>query len=69
MGEPYSATITHVPDAAHKIVYERFHIMQHVGQAVDKVHRQEHRKLLRQKDECLKGTDLPPKNWSPKKLV
>ena len=30
--------------------------MQHVGQAVDKVRRQEHRELLRQEDERLKGT-------------
>lgn len=57
MWEPYfKATIKHVPDAAHKIVYDRFHIMQHVGQAVDKVRRQEHRDLLRQEDERLKGT-------------
>jgi transposase len=57
MWEPYfKATITHVPGAAHKIVHDRFHIMQHVGQAVDKVRRQEHRELLRQEDERLKGT-------------
>jgi len=57
MWEPYfKATIKHVPDAAHKIVHDRFHIMQHVGQAVDKVRRQEHRELLRQEDERLKGT-------------
>ena len=57
MWEPYfKATIKHVPDAAQKIVYDRFHIMQHVGQAVDKVRRQEHRDLLRQEDERLKGT-------------
>ena len=30
--------------------------MQHVGQAVDKVRRQENRELLRQEDERLKGT-------------
>ena len=45
--------------------------MQHVGQAVDKVRRQEHRELLRQEDECFKGTksiwfyreeDLPDKH-------
>ena len=45
-----------LPDAAHKIVHDRFRIMQHVGQAVDKVRRQEHRELLRQEDERLKGT-------------
>jgi transposase len=57
MWEPYfKATIKHVPGAAHKIVHDRFHIMQHVGQAVDKVRRQENRELLRQEDERLKGT-------------
>jgi transposase len=55
--EPYfKATIMHVPGAARKIVHDRFHIMQHVGQAVDKVRQQEQRELLRQEDERLKGT-------------
>ncbi len=57
MWEPYfKATIKHVPGAEGKIVHDRFHIMQHVGQAVDKVRRQENRELLRQEDERLKGT-------------
>ena len=57
MWEPYfKATIKYVPDAAHKIVYDRFHIMQHVGQVVDQVRWQEHRDMLRQEDKRLKGT-------------
>ena len=57
MGEPYfTATVKHAPETAHKIVHDRFHIMQHVGLAVDTVRRQEHRELLRQEDEHLKGT-------------
>ena len=35
--EPYiKAMIKHVPDAAHKIVHDLFHNMQHGGQAVAK---------------------------------
>jgi len=41
-----------MPAASHKIVHDRFHIMQHV----DKVRRQEHRELLSQEDERLEGT-------------
>jgi len=52
----FKATIKHVLDAAHTIVHDRFHIMQHVGHAVDKVRRQEHSELLRQEDKRLKGT-------------
>ena len=48
MWVPYfKATIKNVPGAEGKIVHDRFHIMQHLGQAVDKVRRQENRELLR----------------------
>lgn len=37
MWEPYfKATLKHVPDAAGKIVHDRFHVMKHVGEAVDR---------------------------------
>jgi len=39
------------PDAA--IVFDRFHVMQTVGKAVDKVRRREHRSLLRKGDKSL----------------
>ena len=57
MWEPYvQATRAHVPDADDKIVFDRFHIMTYLGQAVDTVRKQEHRDRLAQGDETLKGT-------------
>ena len=57
MWEPYfKATLKHVPDAAGKIVHDRFHVMKHVGEAVDRVRKQEHRELTSQDDHRLKGT-------------
>ena len=44
MWEPYiQATRARVPDAAEKIVFDRFHVMGHVAKAVDTVRKQEHR--------------------------
>lgn len=40
----------HVPDADSKMVFDRFHIMRHVLDAVDKVRKQEHKTLLRAGD-------------------
>lgn len=55
MHEPYvQATLEELPLAAEKIVYDRFHIMQHMNQAVDKVRRAEHRQLLAGGDDRLK---------------
>ena len=60
MWEPYiKATMQHVPLAADKIVFDRFHIMQQMNDAVDKVRRQEHRQLQAAGDDRLKGT----KHW------
>jgi transposase len=57
MWEPYvQATLEAVPLAADKIVFDRFHIMQHMTEAVDDVRKQEHRALLKAGDESLKGT-------------
>lgn len=57
MWEPYfMATVKHVPGAAGKIVHDRFHIMKHVGEAVDQVLKQEHRELMEQEEHRLKGT-------------
>ena len=45
--EPYiQATQAPVPEAAGKSVLDRFHVMGHVGKAVDQVHMQEHRELM-----------------------
>lgn len=48
--------MAHVPDAGTKIVHDRFHVMKHVNEAVDKVRKQEHKALMAQGDETLKGT-------------
>lgn len=54
MWEPYvQATHAYVPDAARKIVFDRFHIMQHIGQAVDAVRKAEHRALRAEGDNTL----------------
>lgn len=45
-----------MPGTAGKIVHDRFHIMKHVCEAVDRVRKQEHRELLGQEDHRLKGT-------------
>ena len=57
MHQPYiQSTLKHVPGAEEKICFDKFHVAQHLGQAVDKVRRQEHKQLLGEGDETLKGT-------------
>ena len=55
MWEPFIQTIQRqVPEA--DIVHDKFHVSKYLGEAVDKVRRQEHKELLAQGDETLKGT-------------
>jgi len=68
MWAPFIQTIqTQVPDA--DIVHDKFHVSSYLGEAVDKVRRQEHKELLAQGDETLKGTRqlwlYNPQNFSP----
>lgn len=57
MWQPYIAsTREYVPDASKKIAFDKFHIAQHLGDAVDKVRRQENKELLKEGDERLKGS-------------
>jgi transposase len=57
MWEPYiQATLQWLPLAKEKIVFDRFHIMQNMTEAVDDVRKDEHRKFLREGNELLKGT-------------
>ena len=57
MWEPYiSVTTQYVPDAENKIAFDKFHIAGHLGDAVDQVRRAEHRRLLGEDDERLKGS-------------
>jgi len=60
MWEPYyQATMAALPLAATRIVFDRFHIMQHINKAVDRVRLDEHRRLSGLGSEVLKGT----KHW------
>jgi hypothetical protein len=46
MWEPYVQAIrAHVPEAAAKMVFDRYHIMTHMGRAVDDVRKRDHRAL------------------------
>ncbi len=38
------------------IAHDRFHVRQHLNKGVDKVRREESKQLLKQGDECLKGS-------------
>ena len=42
----YAAIAEVIPESWNKIVYDRFHVMQHVSKAVEKVRKQEHAYLL-----------------------
>jgi transposase len=60
MWEPYvQATVAALPLAAEKIVFDRFHIMKQMNQAVDRVRLLEHRRLSAIGHDTLKGT----KHW------
>ena len=57
MWEPYRKTVREtVPDADAKIVFDKFHILQHVNAAVDMVRKQEHRALKARGDTRLTRT-------------
>jgi len=57
MWDPYiDSTLEHVPDAVDKICYDKFHVAKHLGEAVDQIRRQEHRALMKDGDDILKGT-------------
>ena len=45
-----------VPDADEKMVFDRFHIMRHVIDGVDKVRKQEHKRLIQTGDRSLVGS-------------
>jgi transposase len=48
MWDPYiSSTLEHVPGTHGKIVFDRFHVMRHVNEAVDTVRKDENRELVK----------------------
>ena len=54
---PYiQSTLLNVPFADEKIVFDKFHIAQNLGQAVDQVRRSEHRRLGAEGDSPLTGS-------------
>jgi len=57
MWDPYVRSLrAHLPQAEEKMVFDKFHVSKHLGEAVDKVRRQEHKELRAEGDERLKGT-------------
>ena len=57
MWKPYRASCRKwIADADEKTVLDRFHIERHLGEAVDKVRKQEHRELMAAGIDWLKGT-------------
>jgi transposase len=57
MWDPYLASLKdHLPEAEKKMVFDKFHVAKHLGEAVDKVRRREHKVLKAQGDERLTGT-------------
>ena len=57
MWDPYRTSVRHwVPDADAKIVFDRFHVMGHVLEALDQVRRKEQQVLRKMGDRRLTGT-------------
>ncbi len=57
MWEPYINSVTeYLANADNKIVFDRFHIMGHMGEAVDTTRKSEHRELRGQGIEILTGS-------------
>jgi transposase len=57
MWDPYvNSTRDHLPGAEGKIVFDKFHIAKHLGGAVDRVRRREHKTLRAAGDDRLAGT-------------
>ena len=50
------ATRACIPDADRKIAFDKFHVAQHLSKAVDKVRQGEHRELMKEGDDSLRGT-------------
>ncbi|QKK01671.1 MAG: ISL3 family transposase [Pseudomonadota bacterium] len=54
MWRPFiDSTLAHVPGAVHKIAFDKFHVAMHLGDAVDKVRRAEHKALLAEGESVL----------------
>ena len=57
MWDPYLDSVRkHLGEADKKVVFDKFHVAQHLGEAVDRVRRREHKELKGEGDERLTGT-------------
>lgn len=50
------STLANIPDARNKIAFDKFHIAQYLGDAIDKVRKQEHKALMKDGHDDLKGS-------------
>jgi len=68
MWEPFIQSVREQVPAA-DVVHDKFHVSKYLNEAVDKVRRQEHKELLAQGDETLKGSRqlwlYNPQNFTP----
>jgi transposase len=51
-----NATLECIPEAEEKIAFDKFHVAKYLGEAVDKVRRQEHKALMAEGQDDLKGS-------------
>jgi transposase len=57
MWDPYVNSVqAHLPESANKIVFDKYHIAKHLGEAVDRVRRREQKGLKAEGDDRLTGT-------------
>lgn len=68
-----NATLESVPGAQEKIAFDKFHVAKYLGEAVDKVRRQEHKALMKEGYEDLKGSKYDwlynPENMTRKQKI
>jgi transposase len=57
MHQPYVNSVRkNLPDGENKIVFDKFHVAKHLGEAVDKIRRAENKVLCKNEDDRLVGT-------------
>jgi transposase len=68
-----NATLESIPEAEEKIAFDKFHVAKYLGEAVDKVRRQEHKALMSEGYEDLKGSKYDwlynPENMTHKQKI
>jgi transposase len=68
-----NATLESLPDAKDKIAFDKFHVAKYLGEAVDKVRRQEHKALMAEGSDSLKGSKYDwlynPRNMTRKQKL